>query len=413
MVEGETMPQVARRAQALPLSPIRGLVPLAEQAKAKGIEVIHLNIGQPDLPPPSSVASALIQAASLTPTYTPSPGLPELLVAWSRYYGRLGISIEPSQVVVTAGASEALWLAFLATTDPGDEVLVPEPFYAPYQGIMLAAGIRLVPLPPTDDYGPVNLETMERSLTPKTRGLLLCSPSNPTGLIYEPGSMQALAHFLAERGLFLYSDETYRELVFSGHRALSALEIPGLEHNVIVIDSLSKRFNAPGLRIGAVITRNPEVIEAIANLAELRLSLPVASQQAAIAALQTPLSYLAELVTTYRQRRDTLLAALAALSGVRVIPPDGALYLVAELPVDNSEHFAAWLLSDFSQDGQTVMVAPLSGFYATPGRGNTAIRIALVQPEPLLERAAELLDYALAVYPGRRSLFPSQRHRSV
>lgn len=401
MTERLTAPMVARRARLLPSSPIRGLAPLADAAKARGISVIHLNIGQPDLPPPPGVREAIARAASLPPTYTPSRGIPELIDAWCRYYARLGIAVAPSEIVVTAGASEALSLALLATTDPGDEVLVPEPFYAPYQGIMLAAGIRLVPVPPEDGYGPVSLDAVLARLTPRTRGFLLCSPSNPTGVVYPEPVIRQLAHLLAERGLFLYSDETYRELVFTGRRALSALELAGVEQHIIVIDSVSKRFNACGLRIGAVISRNPHVTDAIGSLAELRLSLPVPAQHAAVTALQAPQAYIDELVATYRRRRDAAAAALARIPGVHVVLPSGALYLVAELPVDDTERFAAWLLTDFALDGETVMVAPLTGFYATPGNGRHGIRLALVQPEPVLERAAAILEEALRRYPGR------------
>lgn len=403
MVQRTVAPHVSTRAQAIPPSPIRGLVPLADAAKARGIRVIHLNIGQPDLPPPPGVSAAIAAAASQRPTYTPSRGIPDLIAAWVRYYQRVGLSINPEEVVVTGGASEALWLAILATTDPGDQVLVPEPFYAPYQGILTAAGVELVPVPSPDRYGPISPEAVRPHISPRTRGILLCSPSNPTGILYDRAAFQALAEVAIEYNLFFYSDETYRELVFSGARAPSALEMPGLDGHAIVIDSISKRFNACGLRIGALISRNRDVIAAAASLAELRLSLPLVAQLAAMAALDAPESYIVEVVTTYRRRRDTMLAALRQIPGVRPIPPAGALYLVAELPVDDAERFAAWLLTDFALGGETVMVAPLSGFYATPGCGHRAVRLALVQPEPVLEHAASLLAAALEVYPGRRA----------
>ncbi len=403
MVERGVMPTVSRRVQAIPPSPIRGLVPLAEAAKARGIRVIHLNIGQPDLPPPPGVSAAIAAAASQRPIYTPSRGIPELIAAWVRYYQRVGLSISLEDVVVTGGASEALSLAILATTDPGDHVLVPEPFYAPYLGIFTAAGVELIPVSSPDYYGPVSPEAIRDRISPRTRGILLCSPSNPTGTVYDDVTFQALANLAIEYNLFFYSDETYRELVFSGARAPSALELPGLESHAIVIDSISKRFNACGLRIGALISRNHHVTAAAASLAELRLSLPLVAQLAAVAALDAPETYVAEVITTYRRRRDTMLAALQQIPGVRPIPPAGALYLVAELPVDDAERFAAWLLTDFALAGETLMVAPLSGFYATPGCGHQAIRLALVQPESVLERAASLLATALEIYPGRRA----------
>ncbi len=401
MVERRTAPTISLRARTIPSSPIRGLVPAAEAAKARGIRVIHLNIGQPDLPPPPGVAAAFAAAASQRPTYTPSRGIPELLAAWARYYQRVGISISPDDLVVTGGASEALWLAVLATTDPGDRILVPEPFYAPYQGILRAAGVELIPVPAPDGYGPVPLEAVRERLAPDVRGILLCSPSNPTGVVYDRQHFEALAVLAVEHGLLFYSDETYREIVFTGGRAPSALDIPGSAHSAIVIDSVSKRFNACGLRIGALISRNPEVIAAVAQLAELRLSLPLQAQLAAVAALDAPDAYVRDVVDTYRRRRDVALSALARIPGVRVVPPAGALYLVAELPVHDAEQFAAWLLTDFHVDGETVMVAPLAGFYATPGHGRRAVRLALVQPEEVLERAAQILAEALAQYPGR------------
>lgn len=401
MVERTVVPRISLRAQSIPASPIRGLVPHAEAAKARGIRVIHLNIGQPDLPPPPGVPAALAAAAMQRPTYTPSRGIAELVAAWSRYYQRVGLSVTPEQVVVTGGASEALSLAVLATTDPGDRILVPEPFYAPYQGILTAAGVELVPVPSPDGYGPVSPDAVRERISPRVRGILVCSPSNPTGVVYDRSQFEALAVLAREHGLFFYSDETYREIVFSGGRAPSVLEMPGLDSAAIVIDSISKRFNACGLRIGALISRNPEVIAAVAQLAELRLSLPLPAQLAAVAALDAPETYVHDVVATYRRRRDVALTALARIPGVRVVPPAGALYLVAELPVDDAERFAAWLLTGFQLEGETVMVSPLAGFYATPGYGRRAIRIALVQPEEILEHAAELLGEALARYPGR------------
>ncbi|MDW8059299.1 MAG: pyridoxal phosphate-dependent aminotransferase [Thermomicrobium sp.] len=400
-MERTVVPRISTRARSIPSSPIRGLIPHAEAAKARGIRVIHLNIGQPDLPPPPGVPVALAAAATQRPTYTPSRGIAELVSAWARYYQRVGLPVEPDDVVVTGGASEALSLAILATTDPGDRILVPEPFYAPYQGILTAAGVELVPVPSPDGYGSVSPDAVRERLSPEVRGILVCSPSNPTGVVYDRAHFEALAVLALEHGLFFYSDETYREIVFSGGRAPSALEIPGLEPLAIVIDSVSKRFNACGLRIGALISRNPDLIAAVTALAELRLSLPLPAQLAAVAALDAPETYIHEVVTTYRRRRDRALAALSRIPGVRVVPPAGALYLVAELPVEDAEHFAAWLLTDFHSDGETVMVAPLAGFYATPGLGRRAVRIALVQPEETLERAAELLGEALTRYPGR------------
>ena len=391
----------SRRGQELPPSPIRALAPLAEAAKRRGVRVIHLNIGQPDLPPPACVREALEEASRLPLVYAPARGLPETVEAWCAYYRCHGIEIEPEEVLVTAGASEALWLALLSTTDPGDEVLVPEPFYAPYQGILAAAGVRLVPVPPGPGLGPPDLAELWARITKRTRAILLCSPANPSGAVWDRRALLALGELAREAGIALLSDETYREIVFDGPRAMSVLELPAFEEHAIVIDSLSKRFNVCGLRLGSLVTRNRGVLAAALELAELRLALPVVDQRAVAGALVSPYPYVDEVVAAYRARREAVLAALAVVPGVEVHRPAGAFYVVVRLPVDDAERFTAWLLAEFAHRGETVMLTPMRTFYATPGAGRTEVRLALVHSPTTLVRAVEILAAGLAVYPGR------------
>uniref|UniRef100_A0A7C2WS81 Aminotransferase n=1 Tax=Thermorudis sp. TaxID=1969470 RepID=A0A7C2WS81_9BACT len=391
----------SRRARQLPPSPIRALAPLAEAAKRRGVRVIHLNIGQPDLPPPPCVVEALAEASRRPLVYAPARGLPETVDGWCTYYRRQGIEIEPEEVLVTSGASEALWLALLATTDPGDEVLVPEPFYAPYQGLLAAAGLRLVPVPPGPSLGPPDPAELRARVTPRTRAILLCSPANPSGAVWDRAALTAAGELACQAGLYLLSDETYREIVFDGPRATSVLELPGLEEHALVIDSLSKRFNVCGLRIGALATRNRAVMAAALELAELRLALPVIDQLAVTGALAAPRPYVDQVVAAYRARRDAVLAVLAAIPGVEAHRPGGAFYIVAGLPVDDAERFAAWLLAEFEYRGETVMVTPMRSFYATPGAGRDEVRLALVHAPETLVRAVEILGAGLAAYPGR------------
>lgn len=398
---GDTMRMgPSRRARGLPPSPIRALAPLAEAAKRRGVRVIHLNIGQPDLPPPACVLEALEAASRLALVYAPARGLPETVGGWCAYYRRQGIEVEPDEVLVTAGASEALWLALLATTDPGDEVLVPEPFYAPYQGLLAAAGLTLVPVPPGPGLDPPDPAELRARVTPRTRAILLCSPANPSGAVWERAALTAAGELARQAGLYLLSDETYREIVFDGPRATSVLELPGLEEHAVVIDSLSKRFNVCGLRIGSLTTRNRAVMAAALELAELRLALPVVDQLAVVGALAAPRPYVDEVVAAYRARRDATLAALSTVPGVEAHRPGGAFYIVVRLPVDDAEHFAAWLLAGFAYGGETVMLTPMRNFYATPGAGSTEVRLALVHGPGTLVRAVEILAAGLAAYPG-------------
>ena len=394
--------QPSQRGRSLPASPIRRLAPLAAAAEARGLKVHYLNIGQPDLAPPPGVLAVLEQASNIRLAYAPSRGLPDTVNSWVTYYRNAGIEVEPSDILVTAGASEALSLAFLLSCDPGDDVLVPEPFYAPYRGVAAIYGVRIVPVPLGPDFSPPSIDAFQRSLTPKTRAILICSPNNPTGTVFTRDDLTALGAFAREHGLFLLSDETYREIVFNGPAAPSALSIPGLEETAIVIDSLSKRFNVCGVRIGSLVSRNPAIMSAALELAELRLAVPAVEQHAAAAALNSPAAYLRELVDTYDRRVSTVVDGLAQAPGVETRKPDGAFYVAARLPIESAEQFAAWLLADFSVDGETVMVTPMSDFYATPGMGLNEIRIACIVEERELARATNILRLGLNDYPRRQ-----------
>lgn len=392
----------SRRGASLHSSPIRRLVPLAEGAKRRGIYVHHLNIGQPDLAPPASVLEALRQAHQQPVAYAPSRGLPETVAAWRTYYHFHGIDLEDDEILITSGASESISLALMTTCDLGDDVLVPEPFYAPYKELAAFVGLRLIPVPmdADADFAPPPIEAMRERVTSKTRAILCCNPNNPTGTVYTPAELRALGEFAAEAEIFLITDETYREIVFGRPEPLSALSLTGLEDHVVVIDSVSKRFNVCGFRIGGLITRNRRVMEAAAGLAELRLSAPVVAQRAIIPALTSPEPYVSTVVEAYRERRDAVVGALERIPGVCCHRPGGAFYVVVRLPFSDAEHFAAWLLSDFALDGETVMLTPMEDFYATPGRGQDEVRIACVFDAATLTRAIEVVGAGVAAYPG-------------
>jgi aspartate aminotransferase len=386
------------RASRLPASPIRRLAPLAEAAKERGIHVHHLNIGQPDLPPPESTTRALENASSEALVYAPARGTADAVSAWQIYYSHHSVELEREDILVTAGASEALTLALLTTCDPGDDILLPEPFYAPYKGLTAIAGLNVIPVPSGPGFSPPPADAVRELVTPKTRAILICTPSNPTGTVYGQNELSEIGAVAVENDLFLLSDETYREIVFDGPAAPSALAIPGLDDHAVVIDSVSKRFNVTGLRIGSLASRNPAIMNAALELAELRLAVPVIDQRAIVSALTTPRPYVDWVVQAYRERKDAALAALEQIPGVVAHPPGGAFYIVVELPVADAEAFSAWLLSEFSVDDETVMLTPMSDFYATPGRGVNEVRIACVFEAETLTRAVNILGEGLELY---------------
>jgi aspartate aminotransferase len=399
-IETRRAPGVSRRALAMPASPIRKLAPLAEAAKARGTRVLHLNIGQPDIETPSCILDRLKQLDSRVLEYSPSTGTPEFIRSLRSYYERrVGIALDTNQILATTGGSEAILFALMAVANEGDDVLVIEPFYANYRAFATMAGVNLVPVVSRgrDGFHLPPLHVLESSITPRTRALMLCNPSNPTGTVYSREELDRIATLCREHGLFLISDEVYREFVYDGREAISALDLPGMDELVIVVDSLSKRYSACGIRLGALVTRNAEVYDACLRMAQGRLSPPGVAQFIAIGAESLGDEYMKPIVAEYRARRDVLYRGLTSIPGVELWEPEGAFYCMPKLPVANAEHFASWLLSDFSHEGETVMVAPAAGFYASP-LGKSEVRIAYVLKQEALARAVEVLRVALERY---------------
>ena len=384
----------------MPASPIRKLAPLAELAKARGTRVYHLNIGQPDIETPACMRDRLKEIETKVLEYSPSTGTPEFIRSLQHYYERrLGLQMRPSEILATTGGSEAILFAFMACANEGDDVMVVEPFYANYLAFATMASLNIVPvtsrgrdgfhLPPRDVW--------ERCLTPRTRIVIICNPNNPTGTVYEREELEMVASFCRDHGLFLVSDEVYREFVYDGRKAISALELADSHEFVIVVDSLSKRYSACGIRLGALVTRNEEVYDAALRMAQGRLSPPGLAQFIAIGAENLGDEYTRDIVTEYQRRRDVLYDGLTSIPGVYLHKPEGAFYCVARLPVESAEDFAVWLLTDFQHDGATVMVAPANGFYKSE-LGQSEVRIAYVLNEQDLRKSIELLRIALERY---------------
>jgi aspartate aminotransferase len=388
----------------MPASPIRRLMPLAEEAKRRGVRVLHLNIGQPDLETPESMRARLARVDRVI-AYSPSNGTPEYLAALRGYYRNLGIELGPDQILATTGGSEAILFALFATTEPGDEALTCEPYYTNYNSFATLAGVRLVPLPTRgeDGFHLPPRAAWEAALTARTKLVVLCNPNNPTGTVYRRDEIETVAAFCRDHGLFLVADEVYREFVYDGRAAVSALALPGFEEHVIVVDSLSKRFSACGLRLGSFATRNGEVYQAALRMAQGRLSPPGLAQLAASGIHEIGADYYAAVRAEYQARRDVLFAGLSAIPGPFLRKPEGAFYFVARLPIDDADEFARFLLADFCHGGETVMVAPAPGFYATPGLGKDEVRIAYVLKREDLERAVEILAAALPAYRAARA----------
>jgi aspartate aminotransferase len=394
---------VSRRAQAMPASPIRKLAPLAELAKSRGTKVYHLNIGQPDIETPPCMLDRLKQIEDKVLEYSPSTGTPAFLDSLRQYYmKRVGVPIDTRQILATTGGSEAILFAFIACANEGDDVLVLEPFYANYRAFTTMAGLNIVPvtsrgrdgfhLPPRDVF--------EDALTPRTRIVIVCNPNNPTGTVYTRDELEMLAGFCRDHGLFLLSDEVYREFVYDGRKAVSALELKNADDFVVVVDSLSKRYSACGIRLGALVTRNGDVYDACLRMAQGRLSPPGLAQFIAVGATRLGDEYTRGIVDEYQRRRDVLYEGLHSIPGVELAKPEGAFYCVPKLPVRDAEDFAVWLLTEFEHDGATVMIAPASGFYASD-LGKSEIRIAYVLKEEDLRTSIELLRIALERYQRR------------
>lgn len=398
------MPPVSSRGQALPPSPIRKLAPFADAAKARGVKVFHLNIGQPDLETPKVMRERLRDIDPVI-AYSPSNGTPQYLEALSRYYAGVGLKVEPRHLIATTGGSEALFFAFLCLAEAGDEAIVAEPFYTNYSSFAAMTGVKLVPVRSRGEDGfhlPAR-EAFEKALSPRTRFVLLCNPSNPTGTVYTREEVERVAGFCREHDLFLVSDEVYREFVYDGLKATSALDIPGVEDLVVVVDSLSKRFSACGIRLGCFVSKNENLIAAVMRAAQGRLSPPGLAQVLALGMSEIGEDYYAGVRAEYQRRRDVIFEELSKLDGVFLRRPEGAFYVVARLPVADGDDFARFLLEEFSHEGATVMVAPAAGFYGTPGLGTNEIRLAYVLNVDDLRQAIRVLGEGLKAYAKRVS----------
>lgn len=397
------MPKIAQKAIDMPASPIRKLVPYADAAKKKGKTVYHLNIGQPDIETPEVALHAIKNFDQKVIEYTHSAGLESYRNGLSAFYQRTGLPVNPEDIIITTGGSEALIFGLMTTCNPGDEVIIPEPFYANYNGFAVTAGLTVVPVASSIESGfalpPV--EEFEKKITSKTRAILICNPGNPTGYLYTKEELEKLRDIVKKHDLFLFADEVYREFCYDGAVPFSTMNLEGIENNVIMIDSVSKRYSMCGARIGALISKNHEVISAALKFGQARLSPPTIDQIAAEAALNTPQSYFDNVVEEYVTRRNIMVDGLNSIPGVFCPKPSGAFYCVAKFPVDDAEKFCQWLLEDFEYQGATVMMAPANGFYSTKGSGTQEARIAYVLNQDSLHKAVKVLEEALKVYPGR------------
>ena len=394
------MPQVSHRGEEMPASPIRRLVPLADKAVARGIKVYRLNIGQPDVPTPPEAFEALKKIDRKVLEYSPSAGLLSLRQKLCEYYRRFHIDVEADDVIITTGGSEAVLFAFMSCLDPGDEIIVPEPSYANYMAFAISAGAKIVTVPSTIDDGfelpPV--EKFEALISPRTKGILICNPNNPTGYLYTMKEMLQIRDLVKRHDLFLFSDEVYREFCYTGAPYISALHLPGIENNVVLIDSVSKRYNECGIRVGALITKNAALRKCVMKFCQARLSPPLVGQIVAEASIDASHDYMLATYNEYVERRKFLVDRINRIPGCYTPIPMGAFYTVVRLPVDDADDFCRWCLEEFDYEGQTVFMAPASGFYTTPGLGRDEVRIAYVLNREELGRAMTVLEHALAAY---------------
>ncbi len=396
------MPSISKKGTQMPASPIRRLVPFAEEAKKRGTQVLHLNIGQPDIATPQ-VALDRIKALDRTVIeYSHSAGFQSYREGLAKYYQSHAIDITHENILVTTGGSEALLFGIMATLDPGDEIIIPEPFYANYNGFSTTAGVKVVPVRSTIDSGFAlpPIAEFEKLITARTKAILICNPGNPTGYLYSQDELNVLRDIVKAHDLFLFADEVYREFCYDGHTHVSAMTLSGIEENVILIDSVSKRYSMCGARVGALVSRNTELLSAVLKFAQARLSPPTLAQIAAEAALDTPQSYFDDVICDYLERRNTVVNGLNEIDGVNCPMPKGAFYCVAELPVADADHFCEWMLAEFDHNGYTVMMAPASGFYVEPGPGRSQVRVAYVLEKKKLEMALTCLREGLKAYSG-------------
>ena len=397
------MPSISERGKAIPASPIRKLVPYAEEAKRKGRKVYHLNIGQPDIPTPEVALNALRNINLKVIEYSHSAGNESYRRKLATYYQKIGINIDYTDMLITTGGSEAILFSMLTCINPGEEVITPEPFYANYNGFATTAGIKIVPVTSyiKEDFALPPIADIEKKITSKTKGIIICNPNNPTGYLYSKEELMLLKEIVKKHDLYLFSDEAYREFCYDGAEHFSAMNLEGIENNVVMLDSVSKRYSECGVRIGALITKNKEIISTALKFAQARLSPPGLGQIAGEASIDTPDDYFKDVNREYTARRNYMVEALNKIPGVYCPKPKGAFYTVVKLPVDDADKFAQWLLEKFEYNNQTVMVAPASGFYSTPGSGKNEVRIAYVLKIDDLKNAMMILAEALKIYPGR------------
>lgn len=396
------MPKISARAVAMPESPIRKLAPLAAAAKERGVRVYHLNIGQPDVPTPECGLEALRHIDRKVLEYSPSQGFRSYREKLTRYYERYDIHLDADDIIITSGGSEAVLFAFLSCLNPGDEIIVPEPAYANYMAFAISAGARIRTIATTieEGFSLPKVEKFEELINEHTRAILICNPNNPTGYLYTRREMNQIRDLVKKYDLYLFSDEVYREFIYTGSPYISACHLEGVSDNVVLIDSVSKRYSECGIRIGALITKNAQVRQAVMKFCQARLSPPLLGQIVAEASLDEPIEYTREVYDEYVERRKCLIDGLNRIPGVYSPIPMGAFYTVAKLPVDDAEKFCAWCLTDFEYEGETIMMAPAAGFYTTPGAGVNQVRIAYVLKKEDLKRALFVLRKALEVYPG-------------
>ena len=397
------MPKISIRGTEMPASPIRKLAPLAYDAKSRGVKVYHLNIGQPDLPTPQCAIDAIKNIDRKILEYSPSQGYLSYRQKLTGYYAKYNINLTADDIIITSGGSEAVLFAFLSCLNPGDEIIVPEPAYANYMAFAISAGavIRTIATTIEEGFSLPKVEKFEELINERTRAILICNPNNPTGYLYTRREMNQIRDLVKKYDLYLFSDEVYREFIYTGSPYISACHLEGIENNVVLIDSVSKRYSECGIRIGALITKNAEVRKAVMKFCQARLSPPLIGQVIAEASLDVPESYTRDVYDEYVERRKCLIDGLNRIPGVYSPIPMGAFYTVAKLPVDDSEKFCAWCLSEFNYEGETVMMAPAAGFYTTPGSGRNEVRIAYVLKKEDLVRALVVLKKALEAYPGR------------
>jgi aspartate aminotransferase len=401
------MPNISTKSKNMPASPIRKLVPYAEKAKSEGKTVYHLNIGQPDIETPKVVLDKMKNLNLQVIEYSHSAGFQSYREGLAGYYAKIGVDLNPDkEIMITTGGSEALIFAFQCCFEAGDEIIIPEPFYANYNGFAVSGGLNVIPvtaniengfaLPPIDEF--------EKLITPKTKGILICNPGNPTGYLYSKEELRSLKEIIKKHDLFLFADEVYREFCYDNAEHFSALELEGLENNVVLVDSVSKRYSMCGARVGALISKNHELMEMALKFGQARLSPPTFGQIAGEEALKTPDSYFENVKNEYVERRDILVDGLNKIEGVICPKPKGAFYAIAQLPIDNSDIFCQWLLEEFSYENQTVMLAPATGFYSTKNAGQQEVRIAYVLEKNALINAVKCLEEALKVYPGKKTI---------